>query len=289
MKIGNPTSSLMLAVALILASCNNKNSTSNSATTETKKDSTMANAETPSTIKEEPVTYSSGGTTLKGYVAYDSSKQGRRPIVLVVPEWWGMTDYPRMRAKKLAELGYFAMAIDMYGDGKIAPDPKQAQDLATPFYKNPKEGKARVEAALAKAKTFPQADTSQTAAIGYCFGGSMVLNAAKMGSDFDGVVSFHGGLEGVAPDKSKMKAKVLVCHGGADSFVPQTQVDAFKKGMDSVGADYTFKVYPNATHAFTNPQATENGEKFNMPIRYNGSADTASWNDMKAFFGRIFH
>jgi dienelactone hydrolase len=289
MKISKTVSSLLAGGVIMMASCNNPSSSSGQTTSETNNDTTMATPGNAAAIKEEPVTYTANGTTLKGYIAYDSSKQGRRPIVLVVPEWWGMTEYPRMRAKQLAELGYFAMAIDMYGDGKIAPDPQQAQSMAMPFYKNPQQGKARVDAALAKAKTFPQADTSQTAAIGYCFGGSMVLNAAKMGSDFDGVVSFHGGLEGVAPDKNKLKAKILVCHGGADSFVPQSQVDAFKKSMDSVGADYTFKVYPNATHAFTNPKATENGEKFKMPIKYNGAADTASWNDMKEFFGRIFH
>lgn len=288
MKIAKTTTLLLLTGAFLMASCNNSPSTGE-ASSETKKDSTMAGSENVAAIKEEPVTYSVHGTTLKGYVAYDSAKQGRRPVVLVVPEWWGMTEYPRMRAKMLAELGYLAMAVDMYGDGKVASDPKQAQDLAMPFYKNPQEAQARVDAALAKAKTFPQADTSQTAAIGYCFGGSMVLNAAKLGSDFDGVVSFHGGLEGVAPDKNKLKAKILVCQGGADSFVPQAQVDAFKKSMDSVGADYTFKVYADATHAFTNPKATETGEKFKMPIKYNAAADSASWNDMKAFFGRIFH
>jgi dienelactone hydrolase len=240
-------------------------------------------------IKEDPVTYSSGGTTLKGYIAYDEAKQGRRPIVLVVPEWWGLTDYPRMRARELAQLGYLAMAVDMYGDGKVAKDPNEAQKETALFYKDPQQGKARIEAALAKAKTYMQADTSQTAAIGYCFGGSMVLNAAKLGSGFDGVVSFHGGLEGAPANKDLLKAKILVCHGAADSFVPQAQVDAFRKSLDSIGADYTFIAYPNATHAFTNPAADEYAAKFKMPIKYNPAADSASWNDMKTFFGKIFH
>ena len=225
---------------------------------------------------------------MKGYIAYDESKQGTRPIVLVVPEWWGLTEYPRMRAKQLAQLGYLAMAVDIYGDGKIAANPDEAQKAATPFYQNPQDAKARLEAALAKAKTFPQADTSKTAAIGYCFGGSVVLNAAKLGSNLDGVVSFHGGLEGVPARKNLLKAKILVCHGGADSFVPEPQVAAFRKSLDSIGANYTFKVYPDATHAFTNPDATKKGEEFKMPIKYNAAADSASWNDMKAFFGQIF-
>lgn len=288
MKLLKPTFTLLLASAFAAFSCNNE-AGNNEKNTDNKKDSSIASAVDTAAIKEEPVTYSANGTTLKGFVAYDTAKQGKRPIVLVVPEWWGLTEYPRMRAKELAQLGYFAMAVDMYGNGKIADNPDEAQKATAPFYTNPQEGKARIDAALAKAKTFPQADTSQTAAIGYCFGGSMVLNAAKLGSDFDGVVSFHGGLEGVPPHKDLLKAKILVCQGGADSFVPQAQVEAFKKSMDSIGADYTFKVYPNATHAFTNPNADKYAEKFNMPIHYNPAADSASWNDMKDFFGKIFH
>jgi dienelactone hydrolase len=194
-----------------------------------------------------------------------------------------------MRAKQLAELGYLSMAVDMYGDGKIADNPKDAQSMAMPFYQNPQMAKARLEAALAKAKQYPEADTTQTAAIGYCFGGGVVLNAAKLGSDLDGVVSFHGSLAGVPPKKELLKAKILVCHGGADQAVPQKDVDAFKKSMDSVSANYTLKVYPNATHAFTNPAATDVGKKFNMPVQYNPAADSASWSDMKSFFAQLFH
>lgn len=235
------------------------------------------------TIREEPVTYTLGGTTFKGYVSYDASRQEKRPIVLVVPEWWGLTAYPRMRAKKLAQLGYLAMAVDMYGEGRTAANPEEAQKETTPFYANPRQGKERLDAALVKAKTFSQADPTRTAAIGYCFGGSVVLNAAKLGSDLDAVVSFHGGLEGVPADKRLLKSKILVCHGAADSFVPPAQVAAFRKSMDSIGADYVFKMYPNATHAFTNPAADDYAARFKMPIKYNPAADSASWNDMKAF------
>jgi dienelactone hydrolase len=276
-----------LCLAFTLLACNNQTENTTSTTAETTKDSTQLTT-TGTSIKEEPVTYAANGTTLKGYVAYDEKKTGTRPIVLVVPEWWGMTDYPRMRARKLAEMGYLAMAVDMYGNGKVADNPKDAQDASTPFYSNLQLGTERLNAAMAKAKTFSQADTSQVVAIGYCFGGSMVLNFAKMGAPLAGVVSFHGGLQTVPPQKGT-KAQFLICHGGADSFVPQPQVDAFKKGMDSAGVAYTFKVYPGATHAFTNPAATETGKKFNMPISYNAAADTASWNDMKTFFAGILH
>lgn len=157
-----------------------------------------------------------------------------------------------------------------------------------PFYKDPQLLKTRFDAALAKLKTFPQVDTNNIAAIGYCYGGFVVLNAAKLGASLKGVVSFHGNLSGVAPDKKLLKAKILVCHGAADKFVTPQEVNNFKKQMDSVGADYTFKVYPNATHAFTNPASTETGKKFNMPIAYNAEADKNSWNDMKDFFSKLF-
>ena len=273
---------MSLFTGLIAAiGCNTQTS---SGGTDTNKDSAVVNTVV---IKEEPVTYTVDGKNFNGYVTYDSNQQGKRPAVLVVHEWWGLTDYPRSRAKQLAQLGYIAMAVDMYGDGKTGEDPKTAQELATPFYKDPSLAKTRLDAAINKLKTFPQTDSSKMAAIGYCYGGFIVLNAAKLGADLKGVVSFHGDLSGVPVNKNLLKAKILVCHGEADQFV-NPQVAAFKKSMDSAGVDYTFKSYPNATHAFTNPAATEKGKKYNMPIAYNPSADAASWNDMKAFFAKIF-
>ena len=239
-------------------------------------------------VKEDAINYKIGDMNFKGFVVYDSANKNKRPAVLVVPEWWGLNDYPRKRAKQLAELGYIAMAVDMYGEGKTAVDPKEAQDLATPFYKDPQLTKTRLDAALAELKKYPQTDTANIAAIGYCYGGFVVLNAAKLGADLKGVVSFHGNLSGVPVNKQSLKSKILVCHGEADQFVKKEEVDAFKHSMDSAGVDYTFKSYPNATHAFTNPDATANGKKFNMPIAYNAAADTASWNDMKDFFNSLF-
>lgn len=239
-------------------------------------------------LKEESVNYTSDTAKLVGFVAYNEANTQPRPAVLVIPEWWGMTEYPKMRARQLASLGYIAMVADMYGNGAVADSPSLAGKLASPFYTNPMLVKTRFMAALNILKSYPQADTTKIAAIGYCFGGSIVLNAAKMGAPLNGVVSFHGDLRGVPADKNLLKAKILVCHGLADSFVPQEQVDAFKKQMDSIGADYTFKAYADATHAFTNPGATATGQRFNMPIKYNPAADTASWKDMQDFFGRIF-
>ena len=248
------------------------------------KDSTASNSVN---LKENSVNFMVDGKNYVGFVVYDENVKGKRPGILVVPEWWGLNDYTKSRAKQLAGLGYIAMAIDMYGDGKLGNNPTEAQALATPFYKDPSLTKKHVDAAINKIKTFPQTDTSEIAAIGYCFGGFVVLNAAKLGADLKGVVTFHGGLSGVAPDKKLLKAKILVCHGGADEF-ENPHVAEFKKQMDSVGADYTFKIYPGATHAFSNPDATAVGEKFNMPIKYNAAADTASWNDMKEFLKKLF-
>jgi dienelactone hydrolase len=279
-----PTLLLLLLCFIVFSSCNNE-----STTPDDKKDSANStNSTSTASVREEAVAYNAGDASLKGYVAYDENKKGARPIVLVVHEWWGLTDYPRTRAKQLAEMGYFAMAVDMYGDGKLADNPKDAEAAATPFYQNPQMAKARLDAALAKAKTYAQADSTQTVAIGYCFGGTMVLNYAKLGAPVAGVVSFHGGLAGV-PSQKGTKAEFLICHGGADGFVPQPQVDGFKKSMDSAALSYTFKTYDGATHAFTNPKADEYNKKFGLPINYNGKADTASWNDMKDFFGKILH
>jgi len=245
-------------------------------------------AQHASSVKGEEVTYNDGSNTLKGYVAYDEKQQGKRPAILVVPEWWGNNDYNRMRAKMLAELGYIAIAVDMYGDGKIAANPTDAQAYATPFYKDPQLGKSRIEAAIKKIISYPQADASKLAAIGYCFGGSMVLNAAKMGLDFKGVVSFHGGLAGVPATPGTTKAKILVCHGGADKFISDAELKSFKDNLDAVKAPCIFKVYEGATHAFSNPVATATGKKFSMPIEYNEAADKQSWTDMKDFFKTIF-
>ncbi len=238
-------------------------------------------------IKEEAITYKADTVTSNGYVTYNANQQGKRPVILIIPEWWGLGDYVRGRAKQLAALGYVAMSVDMYGNGKTAEDPTTAGELATPFYINPQLTKIKIDAALNAIKSFEQADMSRVAAIGYCFGGYSVLNAAKLGAPLKGVVSFHGNLSGVSPNKETLKASILVCHGAADNFVPETEVNAFKKSMDSVGADYTFKSYADATHAFTNPGATAKGEKYNMPIKYNAAADSASWGDMKVFLTRV--
>ena len=240
-----------------------------------------------SNIKQENVTYTVGNKVYNGFVAYNENLKGKRPAILVVHEWWGLTDYPKMRARKLAELGYIAMAVDLFGNGKIAMNPTDAQTYTTPFYSNPQLAKSILDAALVKLKEYKQTDPVNVVAIGYCFGGAIVLNYAKLGGDVKAVVSFHGGLKGVTPDKDLLKAKILVCNGGSDKFVSEADITNFKHQMDSIGATYTFKSYPGAIHAFSNPAATELGKKFNMAIEYNKDADLNSWNDMKKFLSYI--
>jgi dienelactone hydrolase len=239
-------------------------------------------------VKEENVTYTDGTVTLNGLVAWNEADSAKRPAVLVLPEWWGINDYPKMRARQLAELGYVAFAVDIYGNGQVVDSPSLAGKMAMPFYQNPQLAKSRIDAALKKLKEYPQVDTNNIAAIGYCFGGGLAINVARMGENLKGVVSFHGSLIGTPAVKELLKAKILVCHGADDKFVAMAEVDKFKKQMDSIGADYTVNVYPGATHAFTNPNSTRVGEQFKIPIAYNAAADSASWSAMKEFFGKIF-
>ena len=249
----------------------------------------LLTAQNNTNIKGEEVTYTSAeGIPLKGYVAYSTTVKGKRPAVVVIHEWWGSNAYVRKRADMLAQLGYIAIAVDMYGEGKQGNNPKEAGELATPFYTNPDLVKARIEAAVLKLKEYSETDAANMACIGYCFGGSMSLYAAKLGMDFKGVVSFHGGLAGVPAEAGVTKAKILVCHGAADKFISDAELKNFRDNLDSVKADYKFISYPGAVHAFSNPEATNMGKKFSIPIEYNEVADKKSWADMQVFFKSVF-
>jgi dienelactone hydrolase len=270
-----------LLLSGLLIACNNSSQQSN---TTPAADSTLTSA----VLKEQTVSVHADGDTLICYVAYNDSIKGKRPAVLVIPEWWGLNEYPRKRARMLAQLGYVAMAVDMYGDGRVADSPAAAQAYAGPFYKDPAKAKLRIDSAIARLKTFDVVDPNNIGAIGYCFGGGVLLNTVRLGDDLKGVVSFHGSLIGTPARKDLLRTKILVCHGNADQFVTARDVALFKKQMDSIGASYTFVGYDGATHAFTNPDADVNAQKFKMPIAYNPKADTASWNAMKDFFASVF-
>jgi dienelactone hydrolase len=235
------------------------------------------------------VEYSHEGTVMKGYLAYNDAVQGKRPGILVVHEWWGQNDYIRKRADMLAHLGYTALALDMYGEGKVADHPDSAGKFSSEVMKNFPVAKARFNAARDFLQKQPMVDAGQIAAVGYCFGGGVVLNMAAQGADLKGVASFHGMLNLIsAPKPGTVKARVLVLHGGSDKFITQQQIDDFKAQMKTAGADVTFIVYPDAMHAFTNPDATENGKKFKIPLAYNEKADKESWAELQKFLKKIF-
>ena len=253
-----------------------------------KETSTTPAVDSTAAMKEETITFTADSANLHAFVVYNDSVKGKRPAILVLPEWWGLNDYPKMRARELAKLGYVAMAVDVYGDGKVADNPDSAKAYATPFYMHPEKAKARIDAAIARIRSYDNVDSSKIGAIGYCFGGGILINTARLGDDLKGLVSFHGSLLGTPARKGLLTTKLLVLHGNADKFVSPQDVAAFKKQMDSIGATYTFVGYDSATHAFTNPASTETGKKFNMPIAYNAKADSASWDAMKNFFTELF-
>jgi dienelactone hydrolase len=240
-------------------------------------------------IVGKDVAYSAQGIEMKGYLAYDENMKGKRPGVLVVHEWWGLNDYARKRARMLAALGYTALAVDMYGDGKVAQHPDDAGKFSSELMKNFDVGKARFTAAMDFLKAQPTVDPARIAAIGYCFGGGIVLNMARQGVDLTGVASFHGSLTAVKPAQpDSVKAKILVLHGADDKFITEEQIAAFKTEMKTAGADFKFISYPGAVHSFTNREADELGKKYNNPIANNGAADKKSWEELKKFLHSIF-
>ena len=235
------------------------------------------------------VSYKQGSVTLKGYVAYDDAIKGKRPGVLVVHEWWGHNAYARKRADMLAGMGYTALAVDMYGNGKQAQHPDDAKKFMTEVTSNMDILKARFEAGMKTLKAQKTVDTKNIAAIGYCFGGGTVLGMARAGENLKGVVSFHGMLGTQTPaELGKIKARIAVFTGADDPFVPASQVEAFKQEMDQAGVDYKLVSYPGAKHSFTNPDADDYGKKFNMPLAYDANADKDSWAQTGVFLKEIF-
>ena len=226
-------------------------------------------------IKEEPVTYTDGQTTMKGFVVYDDAITAKRPGIVMVHEWWGITPHIHNEARKFAQQGYTAFIADMYGDAKTADNPKDAGALAGSVMKNPKAMESRFNAARAELAKHPTVNGARIGASGYCFGGAVVINMARAGADLGAVAGFHAslGLNTPAPAPGTVKAKVLVLNGADDPFVKPEQYAALKKDMEAAKADYRVVEYPGAVHAFTNPEATAAGKKFNLPLRYDAKAN----------------
>jgi dienelactone hydrolase len=236
-------------------------------------------------VHTESVAYVSGGVTLMGFLAYDDSLAGPRPGVLVAPEWWGLNDYAKMRAKKLAELGYVALAIDMYGDGKTASDADEAGKLSGALRTQPAALRDRANAGLKALTSNPRVDPAHVAAIGYCFGGTVVLELVYSGAPLAGAVTFHAGLTTPKPDDvPNTRTKLLICHGADDTFETPEQIAAFQDAMRKGGFDWQMIYFGGAVHSFTNPDSNKYGMQ---GVGYNANADRRSWEYMKLFFAEV--
>jgi len=237
-------------------------------------------------VKSEAVEYKDDDTGLRGFLVYDDALEGKRPGVIVVHEWWGLDDYAKQRAEMLAELGYVAFAVDMYGKDKVTEHGEDAKAWMTQITGNVEAWQRRALLGLDILKQHELVDADYLAAIGYCFGGATVMQMAYAGADLDGVASFHGSLPpATEAQKKNIKAKVLVAHGEADSFIPPERIVAFKQALDAAGADWEMVTYGGARHAFTNP----NAEKYGMEgLKYDERADERSWALLQSFLDEIF-
>lgn len=242
-----------------------------------------------SNIEGAFIDYQAGGQAMRGYYAVDTAIAGQRPGIIVAPEWWGMNEYVQRRARELAGLGYAALAIDLYGGGAVADNPADAGAMMGALLGDRAAIDARLAAGLATLQARAQVDPSRCAGIGYCLGGAMVLHMARTGMDLRGVVSFHGSLGSMhTPVPGEVRAKVLVCHGEADDFIPPQDISNLKAEMAAAGADLRFTVYPGARHGFSNPEADAKAAKFGIGLAYDADTDAASWDEMLAFFREIF-
>lgn len=236
-------------------------------------------------VQTEAIPYKDGDTVLEGYLAYDDAVKRPQPLVLVVHEWWGLNDYAKSRARQLAQLGYVAFAVDMYGKGVLAKDAKTAGALAGKLKSDRPAMRKRIAAGLDAVKSNPRVDPNRIAAIGYCFGGTTVLELARSGANIAGVVSFHGGLDSPKPADDSIKCKVLALSGADDRSVPTTQIAAFSDEMRQAKADYQIVLYGRAVHAFTNPAS---GNDPSTNVAYNAAADRRSWQAMRDFLTELF-
>ena len=280
---------LLLLITLIfsLSACENAKQAGDAAKEAVEK---VEEAVSTKNIVTKPIDYDVDGVKFQGYLAYDANIEGKRPGILVIHEWWGLNPYAKKRAEMLAEEGYTAFALDMYGDGKLADHPEDAQKFMMEVISDMPVAVKRFDAAMSILKSQPTVEANSIAAIGYCFGGAVVLQMAKTGNkDLKGVASFHGALESMyTPKEGEVQAEILILHGKDDPFTPRDRIEVFIKELEDSGAKFEFIEYEGAVHSFTVEGADEKGKAFGLPLAYNKAADEGSWAKMKEFFDRIF-
>lgn len=278
--------SIFLLVLLGLFSCssNQKSESKDSEKEQVIEESSVDEVE----VEGKELSYATENTTMKGYLAYPTNLKEKVPGVLVVHEWWGHNDYARKRAEMLAELGYVALAVDMFGEGKTAGHPEDAGKFTQEVFSNVDEAKARFAEAMKVLKNTDNVDSSKIAAIGYCFGGSVAMSMANAGMDLKAVAAFHSGVQlPIQPEKDKVETKILVQNGADDPFISPESVESFKSAMEAANVDYEYITYEGAVHSYTSPIADSLGKKFELPLAYNAQADSASWERMKSFFHEV--
>lgn len=240
-------------------------------------------------VQTQTIEYEVNGEPHTGYIAWDDATEGERPGVLVVHEWWGHGQFVRDQAEKLAGAGYTAMAVDMYGDGKSADHPEQAEAFMKEANSDMEAMKSGFRTAMKRLQAHETVDPDRIAAQGYCFGGAVVLNMARLGMDLDGVVSYHGSLGSpIQAEAGDITARIQAYTGGADQFVPAEQVSGFVQEMHAADAEYMVKSFPGVQHSFMNPEADQFAEGFGMPVGYDEEAATAAWEGTMRFYEDIF-
>ncbi len=242
-------------------------------------------------IQTKEVQYTSGGTQLTGFLAYDDAVKGKRPGILVVHEWWGHNKHARQRAHMLAKLGYTAFALDMYGTGKLADHPKKAGEFMNAAFQDWEGSQAKFNEAKKLLQAHATVDAERIGAIGFCFGGAVSLRMARGGADLDGVVAFHSALPNQPPlSKGQVIASVLVINGSDDGFLAPDSVASFTKEMVAANADFSYMSLKGVRHSYTNPMADAFSKKFKIAaMKYDKQADQRSWKAMHNFFQRVFN
>lgn len=274
---------LILTLPLAIISC--KTESEDKAAS---KQTSTIQKEDPVSIVGEEITYETDSTLMRGYLAHNSAIDEEKPGIIVVHEWWGHDDFARKKAEKLAELGYVALAVDMYGQGKIANHPEEAMAFSSKVMKNFDTAKARFEAAVETLKADKNVDNNKISAIGFCFGGSVALSMANTGANLDAVAVFHSGLGLPVMPNENLKAKLLIQNGAEDMMITDEQISTFKSQLDDVNADYEYIAYEGVKHSFTNKKADSLGKKYNLPLAYDKKPAEKSWEKMTLFLEKTY-